>query len=189
MLTVSHLHTAIGTLFKQAESVLTQFEYRLVGTAASVLHGIDLPAGDIDILVKDRAAVDAFHAALSSFPCSVVPRHEADSNQYFASIEVDKVGMDFSTVEWESQSDTYECIGFGPWTHYKDLSSGPHIIPTVAIELRLLTELGRQRPDRYKPIIQFMKSNDFNKDLLTRGLQEQNLLSDENTELLKALSL
>jgi hypothetical protein len=46
-----------------------QIEYRLVGTGAALLHGVQLPAGDIDILVKEREDVDAFGSALSSFKC------------------------------------------------------------------------------------------------------------------------
>jgi hypothetical protein len=36
--------------------------YRLVGTAAALLQGVDLPVADVDVLLTDRAGVDAFAA-------------------------------------------------------------------------------------------------------------------------------
>ena len=39
----------------------TQVELRLVGTASSALRGIELPAGDIDILFRNRVDVDAWY--------------------------------------------------------------------------------------------------------------------------------
>jgi hypothetical protein len=48
-------------------------DYPLVGTGAALLRGVDLPAGDVDILVKERSAVDALGAALAVFPCPAPP--------------------------------------------------------------------------------------------------------------------
>lgn len=44
-------------------------------------------------------------------------------------------------------------------------------MPTVALELRLITELARQRPDRYTPIIQFMQVNGCDIELIHRGME------------------
>lgn len=49
------------------------FDYRLVGTAAALLQGVELPTGDVDILVKRREDVDAFAASLVGFPVPVAP--------------------------------------------------------------------------------------------------------------------
>jgi hypothetical protein len=38
-------------------------DYHLVGTSAALLHGVVLPAADIDILVRKRSNVDAFGLA------------------------------------------------------------------------------------------------------------------------------
>jgi hypothetical protein len=32
-------------------------DYRLVGTGAAMLHGVDLPVGDLDLLFLERAGV------------------------------------------------------------------------------------------------------------------------------------
>jgi hypothetical protein len=50
-----------------------QIEYRLVGTGAALLHGVELPVADVDILVKEREGVDAIGAALSPFRCLSAP--------------------------------------------------------------------------------------------------------------------
>jgi hypothetical protein len=43
-------------------------------------------------------------------------------------------------------------------------------VPTVALELRLITELSRNRPDRYQPLIRFMRMQGCDLDLIRRGL-------------------
>ncbi|MEV4562144.1 hypothetical protein AB0K12_00080 [Nonomuraea sp. NPDC049419] len=54
------------------ETILTALPtvppYRVGGTSAALLKGVQLPAGDIDVLVARRADVDTFAAALSPFP-------------------------------------------------------------------------------------------------------------------------
>jgi hypothetical protein len=76
------------------------------------------------------------------------------SQQYFCSFEIDGVELEFSPVEGESDFETGECTGSGPWTYYEHVSCDDHQVPVVALELRLITEITRQRPDRYVPIFQ-----------------------------------
>ena len=148
-------------------------EYRLVGTAASLLHGVDIVAGDIDFLLRQRAGVDAFAAALAEFSCVKAPELLEDDGQYMAIFSVDGVDVELSTVEWEVDGDTAECMGAGPWTHFVALPCGPHQIPTVALELRLLTEWSRGRADRSGPIAAFMRGKPYDEALLRRGLGDE----------------
>ena len=133
-------------------------DYRLVGTGAALLHGVLLPTGDVDILVKERRDVDAFGAALSSFKCLGAPTWLSQAYQYYAHYELGGVKVEFSTVEIASEADTVETFGRGPWEHYTLLPCGRYHVPTVALELRLVTELVRNRPDRYQPLIRFMQA-------------------------------
>ena len=51
---VVHVMTSVLDYLRRSH---TAVDYRLVGTAAALLHGVDLPAGDIDILVRERGAL------------------------------------------------------------------------------------------------------------------------------------
>ncbi|TXK35626.1 hypothetical protein FR742_41255 [Nonomuraea sp. C10] len=65
-----------------------------------------------------------------------------------------------------------ECIGRGPWQHYVLVPCGPHRVPVVRLELRLATELLRDRPDRYEPLI---ARRGFDPDLLERAMTARGL--------------
>lgn len=162
-------------------------EYRLVGTAAALLHGVELPAGDVDILVKHRDDVDAFSAALSSFRCLSAPVWLPEARQYYGSYDVGGVKVEFSTVEVESDLDTSETVGCGPWEWYVAILCGPHRVPTVALELRLITELCRNRPDRYQPLIQFMQSHGCDLDFTRRGVVAAGLAQTMQDDVLNKL--
>lgn len=147
-----------------------QIDYRLVGTGAALLHGVSLPAADIDILVRERHSVDAFGSALSSFRCLEPPAWLAEARQYYGNYEVNGVEVGISTVEVASDADTIETFGRGPWEHFTFLTCGRYAVPTVALELRLITELFRNRPDRYQPLIQSMQAYGCDLDFIRRGI-------------------
>jgi len=135
------------------------------------LHGVQLPAYDIDILVKGRGDVEAFGIALKSFECLEPPTWLQEARQFYANYNVDGIEVGISTVEIETDSDIIETYGRGPWEHFSLIQCGTYVVPTVALELRLITELYRNRPDRYIPIIQHMQQNGYDIALLRRGME------------------
>lgn len=135
-----------------------------------MLHGVSLPAADMDILVRERSHVDAFGSALSQFRCLAAPAWLAPSKQYYANYEVNGVEVGISTVEVASDADTVETFGRGPWEHFVLLRCGRYAVPTVALELRLITELFRNRPERYRALVRFMQSHGCDLDLIRRGM-------------------
>lgn len=166
-----------------------QVAYRLVGTGAALLHGVVLPTADIDILARDRAGVDAFGAALAAFRCLETPAWLAETRQYYGNYEVNGVEVGVSTVEVEVDSDTIETFGRGPWEYFTRLACGRYAVPTVALELRLITELFRNRPDRYHPIIQFMQTHGCDHAFIVRGIAAAGvpqIVQDEVFSQLKA---
>lgn len=175
MLNQQQLRETLIIVLDHSMPACAQIEYRLVGTGSALLQGVSLPAGDIDILVKERENVDAFGAALASFACRVSPAWMPEARQYYADYEVNGVGVGISTVEVERESDGLECVGCGPWEHYVPIPCGPYTIPAVALELRLVSELLRDRPDRYTPLIQYMRVNGCDIDLVRRGMEGRNL--------------
>lgn len=183
-LTLEALKATLMTFLDLAGDLPAKSEYRLLGTAAALLHGVRLPANDVDLMVRRRADVDSFGAVLSSFQCLVTPNWLPDAMQYYGNYLVNGVEIGFSTVEVESQRDTVETYGRGPWQHYSMLSCGPYSVPTVALELRLHTELHRNRPERYEPILQYLQKHGCDHDLMTRCIsQDCNLAPDMKTKV------
>jgi hypothetical protein len=167
----SALETALTTL----KAVGADPEYRLGGTSAALLQGVQLPVGDVDLLMARREDVDTVAAALSSFPCLYATSWLPESSQYFARYEVNRVPLEISTVEQETDSDGMECIGRGPWEHYVLVTCGSHRVPVVRLELRLATELLRDRPDRYDPLLGHLAAQGFDPDLLNRAMTARGL--------------
>ena len=128
------------------------FPYRLVGTAAALLQGVELPARDIDILCRDRAAVDQFAAALTQYPALQEPVWLPADRQYFCN-------FDLNGVEIGIDHDTAETLGTGPWCHFLEVPLGAHRVPAVRLELRLATEMLRRRRDRSEPLIALLRAH------------------------------
>jgi hypothetical protein len=171
----ARLRETLIIFLDQTRSTCAEINYRLVGTAAALLHGVSLPTADIDILVRDRESVDAFGSALLSFRCIDAPTWLPLMQQYYASYEVNGVNVEISTVEIASEGDTIETFGRGPWEHFTLLPCGRYSVPTIALELRLITELFRNRPDRFQPILQFMLVHGCDLNFLRRGLSAAGL--------------
>ncbi|MET8153896.1 hypothetical protein ACIBSW_20740 [Actinoplanes sp. NPDC049668] len=147
--------------------------YRLVGTGAALAQGVRLPAGDIDILVARRSDVDLFVAALAGFPCLTAPVWLPDPGQYYARFAVGEIDVGFSTVERPVDTDTIECMGSGPWRHYVDVAVEGRLVPAVRLELRLVSELVRDRPDRYLPLIAHLRRHGGDLGLLRRSMRDR----------------
>lgn len=175
MIDLCQVEAALSVVLGSGPAAVPDTDYRIVGTAAALMHGVQLPAGDIDVLLKTRAGIDAFSAALPTRNCISSPMYLEGSRQYFTVYDIDGIRVEFSTVEWPCESDTYECIGRGPWTHYSLVPCGSRRIPVVNLELRLLSELARGRADRYVPIWESMRRREYDLDLVARGLRERGI--------------
>ncbi len=180
----TRLRAALITVLDHALPDCAGVEYRLVGTAAALLQGVQLPAADVDLLVKERSGVDAFAAALSSFKCLEPPAWLPEMRQYYANYEVAGVEVGICTVEIESTLDIFETFGPGPWQHFRLLACGPYSVPVVALELRLITELYRDRPDRFHPLIQFMQGHGCDVDFVARGMAAAGLARSVQDDVL-----
>lgn len=163
-------------------------EYRLVGTGAALAQGVQLPTGDIDILVGRREDVDTFAAALSGFPCLRPPVWLPEARQYFTHFEVDGIDVGASTVEAPTDAETIECIGRGPWQHYVRVDFGTHTVPAVALELRLVSELIRNRPDRHTPLIAYMRSHGADLRLVQKSMNDRGVDPKLQRQVLDQLS-
>jgi hypothetical protein len=176
---------ALAPILERAPEV----EVRLVGTASSLLRGIDMPASDIDILFRDRAGVDAWFTILSAdLDVEGAPEWIADAGQYFTRLRANDVVIELSTVETESDIDELECVGAGPWRYFDLVACGARIVPTVATELRLITEFTRGREDRYRPIVDHLRAAGCYRALVRRGLANVGVTQTDIDEVLADLS-
>ena len=91
---------------------------------------------------------DQFAAALAQYPALQEPVWLAGDRQYFCNYDVEGVEIGASTVEVDSDHDTTETFGTGPWRHFVEVPLGAHRVPAVRLELRLATEMLRRRRDR-----------------------------------------
>jgi hypothetical protein len=188
LLDMDRLQTTLRMVLDHAGPALERYPYRLVGTAAALLQGVQLPTRDIDILVRERPAVDAIGAALAAFKCLEPPAYLPEARQYYANYEVNGVEVGISTVEWETDSDGIECLGRGPWEHFLLVPCGTYTVPAVALELRLVSELGRERPDRYGPLIQYMQAHGCDVELVRRGLAARGFGVEQQQEIVQQLA-
>lgn len=187
MISQKQLRETLITILDHSMPACDQIEYRLVGTGAALLQDVPLPTGDVDILVKERESVDVFATTLTSFKCLSSPGWMPEAKQYYAQYDVNGVAVGTSTVEIETESDGLECVGQGPWKHYVLVSCGPYTIPAVSLELRLVSELTRNRPDRYTPLIQHMQINGCDTELVRRGMEAPRLSQTLQEKVLSQL--
>jgi hypothetical protein len=169
----AELRETLSLVLERADPDAAGLAYRLVGTAAALAQGVPLVAGDVDILVAHRSDVDTFSAALAGFPCPAPPAWITGARQYFARFTVEGVVVEVSTVERPAGTDTVECAGPGPWRHYVTIAVGTHLVPVVGLELRLVSELIRNRPDRYEPLIRHLRRHSGNLDLVRRSMRDR----------------
>ncbi|GIG65202.1 hypothetical protein [Phytomonospora endophytica] len=158
--------------------------YRLVGTAAALLQGVVLPAGDIDVLFAAREGVDAFAAAFADREARQPPVWLPEAGQYFAEFVLDGVRVSASTVEHPDGSVFLESGGKGAWRHYVDVRCGSRVVPAVRLELRLVTELVRDRPDRRAPILAHLVRHGADVPLLERALAAAGVPEGRSREVL-----
>ncbi|RAI45313.1 hypothetical protein CH341_04795 [Rhodoplanes roseus] len=185
-LTIGLLRETLANVLNRAERE-GAFRYRLIGTAAGLLRGVPLEPGDVDLLVTERAHVDTFARALRSYRCLASPTWLQSAGQYYAAFDVDGVKVEASTVEWPSDSAFVEAIGSGPWEYFSDIAAGDRLVAVVAIELRLATELRRDRRDRVDAIVRWIRYHGCDLQLLTHAMGARGIDTGTQSSVMAAI--
>jgi hypothetical protein len=183
----AELQKVLSVVLDRLDPDASAFEYRLVGTGAALAQGVQLPTGDIDVLVARRDDVDRIAAALSGFPCLVQPAWLPDARQYFARFRVEQIGVEISTLEWSADTNTSEWIGRSLWEHYVQIKLGAHIVPATCLELQLVTEHIRNRPDRYLPLVEHMQVHGADLQLVQEAMSERGVDPKRQRQILDQL--
>ena len=90
-------------------------------------------------------------------------------------------------METATEFGCIEVSGTGPWTHYVNLRAGSHLLPTVRIELRLATELSRNRVEKYEPTVEWMVMNGCNLSLLEWAMKARGVPAERQHDILSRL--
>ena len=96
---------------------------------------------------------------------------------------MDGVTTEFSTVEWETDSDAVECIGSGPWDHFALVRLGSVAAPVVARELRVVSELVRGRTEQHSVIAAFLRRDGCDVELVRRGMRAGGIAAQRQDEV------
>ncbi|MDQ7792918.1 MAG: hypothetical protein RDU89_00700 [bacterium] len=83
--------------------------------------------------------------------------------------------------------DTIETFGRGSSERFVLLPYGPDSVPTVGLELRLITELYRGRVDRYRPLLTLLPARDCDLAFMVRAMQAAGLPDTMQGEVLEEL--
>lgn len=152
-------------------------DVRMVGTASSLLRGIELPVADVDILARQRATVDdlTVGTAAAGGRCVVGPAwlENPGFGQYFTEFDLSGVRVELCTVE-PMPGGTLpfgECAGSAPWAYFDVVLVEGHRVPLVASELRLLSEIARFRPDHWRPIAAHLAREGYDHDRFDAALE------------------
>jgi hypothetical protein len=181
------IEQVVDAVLDHVEHIVIPDDFRLIGTAAASLRGVDASAGDIDFLARKRHVVDDFAWGLQRYPCLYPPSIEDGSNQFFTRFLVNGVSVEVSTVEVDDAPDGIESYGDGPWRHYSLVSCGDREVPVVALELRLATEMKRGRRDRYEPLLAWMQEHEIDRELLEMALRARGMPEEKVHEFLQTL--
>lgn len=183
------LRRLFSLILDQVDPDTLGLAYRLVGTGAALAQGVPLPVGDVDIPVGRRGDVDRFAAGLSGFPC-------LDAPSGFPTRDSTSRGSGSTGPMWRSvrssgkpDTDTFECTGRGPWEHCVRVGFGRHVVPVVRLELRLVSELVRNRPDRIAPLIEHMRVHGADLPLLQRAMSERGVEPKLQARVMEQLPL
>jgi hypothetical protein len=149
---------------------------RIVGTASSLLRGVDVPAGDVDILARTRDVVDELARDLDEAGATreAAPRwiDAPFGGQYIADSRVGDVLVQISTVELSEPdpSSLAECAGDAAWRYFDVVDVDGYVIPVVASELRLLSDVIRGRPERWRPVAARLARDGYDEALLETAM-------------------
>ncbi|TLS37080.1 hypothetical protein [Pseudalkalibacillus caeni] len=175
-------------------------EWMLVGSAGSVLQGCEMDPGDVDIYVKRKEDVSRFAELLSEFS---LPNqdNQTNSNDWYSTKgeavfhQTFPSGFSWSKARWNINGCDVEVVhisnaagipdsltgdgiwegGQYIWSHFKEVKAGEYTIPAVPLEIQLESNLRRKRGDRVEAILNALKTNGYDRELITKALSTQNL--------------
>lgn len=184
---VARFAEALEMALNCAAPVVPRETLRLVGTAAALLQGVFLPVRDVNLLARSRAQVEACAAALDGFPCVTPPAWDAETGAYTARFLIRGIEISVTAAEDDATSAGFEMQGEGPWQHCVPIPCGAHTVYGVALELRLATELARERAARVAPLLRALRRRGCDLPLLRCCLEAQGVSQEMGQEILAKL--
>lgn len=172
----------------------------IVGSVGSALQGARMSPGDLDIYVEHRGDMAKLAAVLESFSlksCSVYPTTDGG---WLSSIEEPTFtqsfpsGFTWTKGKWMIQHFDVELVQISDpagipdsemgegiweggqyiWTYARLIPFGQFSIPVVPLEIQLESNLRRRRQDRVEAIIEALRINGYDRELLNKALSSAN---------------
>ncbi|WP_239616792.1 hypothetical protein [Cohnella mopanensis] len=175
----------------------------VVGSVSSVLQNAEIIPNDLDIYVQDIE--DVIKIATLLEPFSRVTRSELSyfDADWLSSIDEPYFTQTFSSGftwtkgKWEIDDFSVEVVQISDsagipdsvtgdgiweggkyiWTHAKFIDFEHYTIPVVPLEIQLESNMRRNRQDRVDAIVDALRTNGFDRELLNK------VISDKNCEI------
>ena len=185
----------------------SEIRWILVGSGATLLQGVNLSPGDIDVLMQTPGGVYVFARSMEEFTPEDCPVHHADDpDQWYSSRNLPVLADEPNSQEavwtfgrWYIDGFKVEVSHIEPPADYlgtKDDDAGlweagpevwPHVnrvawegydIPVVPLEIQLHTNMKRSLEDRVQKIVEVFRTRGYDRNLINLGLT-----ADEKTRL------
>ena len=159
-------------------TVISAEQYLLCGTAAGLFQGVFQPVRDINLLAKTRTQVDDFSHALRIYPQVEKPIYTESEKLYRATHLIRGVEVSMTALDTSQEDSENMVTSLSPWDYYTEVKIDSHTIRTEALELRLASEIARERPRHYLPLIKHLQKHGADVDLAQRAMAAKAIAND-----------
>ncbi|ALC90476.1 hypothetical protein AM500_12275 [Bacillus sp. FJAT-18017] len=185
----------------------SDLEWILVGSVGSVLQGAEMEPGDIDVYVRHQEDVSRFAELFKSYSLETSTQGEPGSDWY-SSREVPiftqtfPSGFSWTKGRWKIEEFEVEAVHIGDsagipdnlkgdgiweggryiWDMYKEVAFQEYKFLVVPLEIQLESNLRRGRQDRAEAILDALRTNGYDSELLSKALSSKHL---ESIDLMK----
>lgn len=176
----------------------------IMGSIATVLHGIDIIPNDVDILTRSPKGVYKFAELMEDYTvpkCDEKPVHY--NEKWRSSKELPVIADEPNPREavwyfgrWFINNFKIECAHITPpedyrssrnphhgiweggpeiWPHLRMIKFKSYLVPVLPLEIQLETNFRRDYTERINKIISYFKKNSYDRELLRESLSEENM--------------
>lgn len=175
-----------------------QPQWALIGSAATMVQGVDCVPGDIDLLASMPAVTHHFAAQMAPFApaqCRHAPGHEQwlSSTAMPLSIGPDGHGSVWHFGRWSVEGVKVEIAHIAPlevtlhagagagiweagpavWPHLRQIAFAGHELSVVPLEIQLGTCWSRRLDQRADAILALLHRNGYDAELLRKALSAE----------------
>ncbi|WP_043932084.1 hypothetical protein [Bacillus sp. EB01] len=185
----------------------SDLEWILVGSVGSVLQGAEMEPGDIDVYVRHQEDVSRFAELFRSYSRESSTEGEPGADWYSSRdvpifTQTFPSGFSWTKGRWVIEGCEVEAVHIGNsagisdnltgdgiweggkyiWDMYKEVAFQGYKFRVVPLEIQLESNLRRGRQDRAEAILDALRTNGYDSELLSKALSAKHL---ESIDLMK----